>query len=1383
MGWFSSFVGGVVGFLVGGPVGAVIGAGIGATKVGEKAVNAVMDFVLQPFMPNIDMPTGEAAAQREQGVLIQRQGSTNAIPVIYGYRKVAGAVSFAETGSSNNKYLYVAYVFSEGVIEGLREVYIDDWLLPVDQVGQLNAGQLVTVNSDRYKDRVQLRFYPGVYFSNPRNSTVGSTVKGDIFADAPSFTNEMVYNGLCVLFARYEWREIKTQADADSNPFSGSIPDVQVALLGKRVTSLLTNDAENSSYDTLQNNTALTRYSTNPAEILLDYLRNPRYGKGLENTDIDFTSFKIAARKCNQTVAYLSSTSAITGPILTLNMVVNTDSSIMTNVKTMLQNSRGYMPYVQGKYKLKIEDAGNDTDILSGAATIVQTFTKDDIVSDVTYMGIDRSSKYNVVSVTYVDPDQKFSNQTVVYPETEAERQIYIDRDGGRENKYDVTLGGITNYAIAKDFARLIFNKQRRQESCVFTATSKALELEPGDCIRIQSNLLNFGTDPWRIISLKVNNDMTVDLGCVRNPDDIYPYTRVGEEDVVLPTYIPKGSIIYFPSSDNQSPLGLVPPTYAVFPPSTTPIVTNPAPTNPDGVGGGGVGGGSPGGETAGPITATPTTPTPPSNVTPVAPPPPPPFAAALKLKSSRAVSLGTGNFNFNLVFTQPADGLYSYSIVWWRYNRFSPWTEVRLDTLPGAGGDIPWTLNNLGYGQYDYYVRSFATDGRSSNQVLVGQIAFPQNVADLNPSLSGIATAQQTQVSEGWILPASQVAAQPRYDDNIDFIEIRPKLNAGVPYATRRMRVVLNQNTNTYANTPNLLISGVRVYYRYTTDTFYNYEDYKFSTVSNYAPGAQVSFDLAGDFGASGAGLTNYTFVVRLLYVDGTTAQKQMGPATANIEQFIGLYDFVALGTGSTVAARITSQAIPAGFSLKTVDEDPNKAYASGAAIIPNIRDIRANNTLPVLQWQFNPPTNTKWRGYKIRYRPVVPGTNQAFTELDTGFALNTTSGFLDYTINGGAFKLNTFYDWVVTAQYYDTATATVKDATTSMVCRASITAGLGTQYNVAPGILNTIMAFTQQETTTALNTLRTTFPALPTPDPKSWIKRQAQAYDPAKIGRLQLSGAYGSQADVARAAAGTSFNLATYYEFKFQMPNDTFDQLIIYRRVFSKTGDARTSVGTTAKYYELGVWEKIAINRALITKGSDGLYTVYVRGPISPDAFDINYQRTGYGTSTLLKRQYGAGSYPDAATTGKLTGVYPYYGAGNTDWASGTPTRWCEFLFSIRDAGVDSTKALRLRDFYATSSGTAFQPNVDGFLTGNVSKLDIVTLSDFNGYEAGYQRNLNEAITTYVNSQYLQFGIQETNGSAFFNPNYVKTPNSTQFGIAPNIFIIAPVNGDPVY
>jgi hypothetical protein len=323
--------------------------------------------------------------------------------------------------------------------------------------------------------------------------------------------------------------------------------------------------------------------------------------------------------------------------------------------------------------------------------------------------------------------------QQVVYPETEEERQIYIDKDGGRENKLDATFPTLTNYAMAKDMARLLFNKSRRQETCSLTISSEGLELEPGDNIRIQSNVLNFGTDPWRVISIKINDNMTVDIACVRNPDDIYPYTRVGEEDIVLAVYVPKGSIIYYPSSNNQPLIGLVPPTRALYPDDFAPNPTNPGGTNPDGADGGGVGGGSGGdGGGSGDTVNDPAT----------DPPPPPPFEAVVVLKRSFATDLRNGNFMINLVFTQPADGLYSYNIIWWRVNRYSPWIEARKDEKPGPGGEITLTFGPLPPGDFQFYVRAYATDGRASTKVTQGTASIRANSIELNPSLTGIATA-----------------------------------------------------------------------------------------------------------------------------------------------------------------------------------------------------------------------------------------------------------------------------------------------------------------------------------------------------------------------------------------------------------------------------------------------------------------------------------------------------------------------------------------------------------------------------------------------------------------------------------------------------------------
>ena len=1359
MGWFSSLVGGVVGFFIGGPVGAVIGAGIGATKVGEKIVNTVLDFVTQPFMPNMPDVGGGNEADRQQGVLIQRTGSTINIPIVYGYRKTGGAVTFAETGSANNKYLYVAYVFSEGLVEGLREVFIDDWLLPVDQVGQLNAGQLVTVNADRYKDRVQLRWFPGVYYTNPRTSTVGSTVKSDIFSESPSFTSDMNYNGLAVLFARYEWKDIKTQADSDNNPFSGNVPEVQVAMLGKRVASLLTDITETVNYD--QN---AVRYSTNPAECLLDYLRNPRYGKGLINTDIDYTTFKASARKCNQTVTYVAS--GIQGPILTMNIVVDTAATLMSNTKTLLQNFRAYMPYVQGKYKLRIEDAGNESDILSGSATIVQTFTKDDIVSDITFNSIERSAKYNVVSVTYVDPDQKFSNQTVVYPETEAERQTYIDLDGGRENKYDVTYGGITNYAIAKDFARLVFNKQRRQESCIFTATSKALELEPGDCIRIQSNILNFGTDPWRIVSFKVNNDMTVDLGCVRNPDDIYPYVRVGEEDFVLPTYIPKGSIIYFPSSDNRIPLGLVPPTFAVFPPSTeiiTPLPTNPTPTNPEAPGGGGVGGGAPNGETAGPVTVTPTVPVPPVNVVPTPPPPTPAFSAVLKLKNSRAVAQSSGGFYYYLTFTQPTDAVYSYAILWYRENIYAPWVEIKNETRPGSGGDIPFTIGPRPAGNYEFYVRAFAANGDGSTFVSQGNISVPPNAAEQNQNLTGIAGANIAGPFTGWTLPASQVPASARYDDDVDLLEIRPKLVAGAIQNPRRMSVTINQITNTVSRVTNYNIDGVRIYYKYSADTYYSFEDFKFETLSpSYYPGKSVTFDLAGDFGLAGTtNIQNYDFIVRLIYKDGKSALKQLGSARGPVEQFIGSNNFISVGTGAAAAARVSSLDIPIGSTIPTTDQDPNKTYASGADLLPNIFSIKANPSTSTITWQFNYPTTnvTKFRGYKLRFREVIPGSQAAFTTVDIGAVPDASSGRIIYTLNSSQYQHGKTYEWAVTSQYSNAGVVT--DCTNTLYTKGYlIPFGDYTDNHYDRFGFATIL------TTVALGNLVTAFAAVPVIVAKSWTKIQPRLEVITGDGITENTlYANAGSADIYKT--GNNYYINRYYKLRFSAPSSGYNQLVIYRRVYDTVGAQRSTATQQARYFGLGAWEKTVIT--LPTADADGFRTVHVRGPIDPNLFSRNYEVVA--GETLFQTYYGSsGSYPGGGG-GQVIDIFPYYGAGNTD-PNSTSGRWVEYLFVLANSGTEQTKALRLRDFYAFTRGSSYKTEVEGFGVSNVTNNQIVNTTDYNTFTNGYKRNINEALVN-ASSGNIANAKLHVGTYPFYPTGRAGTPNQTVAQGTVNIFL----------
>ena len=838
-------------------VNAVVNVVSAVVNAVVNVVSAVVNFVASPFMGLMgglgDVPSGAAESQRQDGVLIQKQGSTTNIPVVYGYRQVAGTVIFAETGSSNNQYLWVAYVFSEGPVEGINEVWLDDNQLSTTVVQQLNNGQIVDVPDAKYSGRVRYQWFPGTYYTTPSDSTIGVN---SICKDAPSWVNTMVYNGCAVLFARYQWLAITTQAQADANPFSGSIPAVKLSILGRKVASLRstgfdgnnipTGKVGSENYD-YQGTGYTERYSTNPAEILLDYLRNPRYGKGLKNTDIDWDSFYTAAAKCNQNIPY---SSVITGPCLTLNHVLDTNATLFSNTKALLQNFRGYLPYIQGKYKLKIEDAGNPTNILSGAATIYHTFDKDNIVGDIQYTAIDKSSKYNHVAVSWVDPDNKWSVQQTVFPADETTRQTYITQDGGRENNLEMIMSGITNSQIAQDMARLLFNKSRYQESCSFKASAEAMELEPGDNVYIRGNILTFGTTPWRIVSLKINSDYTCDIACVRNPDFIYPYVQANTPDYVAAPYIPTGATIKAPILGTTAPVGLYPPSRAGLPPGSTYPSTD-----------GGVGG----------STST-------QNLIPLDPTQP---AQLTALRDYVTINNATYTYNtagdtvyVDISFRQPTNAQYSSLLVWYKPTSVleTIWKQVEITDRPGAGNTITYRLGPMiassEFPTYDIRTRVKYATGEVSSIVDTSQLATGSGTAQNDP------TDTQYIVGVGWTVPTVGIVG--RRDDVFGVLKtINQQTQAQIQGGATSLPDVITYRQSLTGYPINKDIIGAKWYYRPIGTTYF--EEYEEIFDATYVPGASYSKAFIQDWmrGNLTDG-TDWDIIVRVKYNDNTYSSKQ---------------------------------------------------------------------------------------------------------------------------------------------------------------------------------------------------------------------------------------------------------------------------------------------------------------------------------------------------------------------------------------------------------------------------------------------------------------------------------------------------------------------------
>ena len=1156
----------------------IVNAVKGVVKAVGKVVSAVINFVTQPFMGLLGnmggIPDSASEADRQQGVLISAPaGGDMSIPVIYGLRQVGGKSIFFETGSTNNQYLWVCYVLSEGPVEGIYDIAIDDEdVTTPGLISRLNAGEIVAVDKSgsRYTTRTTFQFWRGTLVGSNQKTEIPTAVADHLMIQAPSWKRTNILNGVACIFAKYEWKQINTQADSDNNPFGGNIPQLKVTVLGRRVASLLTTSNQSTvNYGDFSNG-YIERYSTNPAECLLDYLRNPYYGKGLSNDEIDWDSFQKAAGKFNQTVTYVT---GVTGPILTCNCVLDTGSTIMSNVKTMLQGCRSYLPYLKGKYKLKVEDAGNPTDILSGVATVVQVFDKDSIVGDINYQGIDRSAKYTAVEVTYVSPADKWANQTITYPVTEAERIAYRNQDGGRENSGSFTFPTIINYAMAYDMARLIFNKSRVQQSLSFKAPLQAMELEPGDNININSTLIDFYDEedpgnsvPWRVISLRLGGDYTYDVDCVRNPDYIYPHARAGERDIVIPPYIPRGASIYYPGAITD--IGLVPPGTSHWQEGQQPGdedqggFPNPEPTDPtDSNEGGGVGDpGYPGAPPAPPVV-----------------PSPPPYTDYIQIDRVEYTVINN-LVTATITFRQPNNPNYAGVDFWFKRN-ISTETTYGTDssrTAPGANGIITHSVRNLIKSNIPYILISRVSYGNNNSSTIVTR-------TELNVS-GAVSTENPEDFEEtagaGWTLPTQP---EPNPGDVI-FSQLSAVPNLGSPPDDiRRLEFTMTQDINNPSGFQRG-VGGVMIYYKLSSDTYWKTSRSNFG--GGYFPGQPITFTPNLDLGIGNPSpddaSDNFDFIFRLTYNnenpirESSNQWRYMGVDVSNLTSANPFESVTKIYEDSSEYNFITEENAPPGEVVGT------RNITFGVA---SIGWVNQTGYPGVLVFNINPPAvadRVNWYGVKIRYRLIPPGGGAAsnFDELQISKS--------DMQVDAGVWQLRLpltpFNDYQIIL------TPEVRYAGSRTESYQSWY-GQGKFDTSYIGNMQNLFQFNLIDTAQISEIQNTPFPQV---DPivvirPNWVKK-------------------------ITSGSGSYTALFKYYEVEY---NASHISGLTGVRVYRRANSGLDRDGTQqARHYGLGRWEYIDIvpgtNAEILPNGN---VLVNLRFPISITEFSSNYTTANIG------------------------------------------------------------------------------------------------------------------------------------------------------------------------
>ena len=432
------------------------------------------------FLTGVDFDDQQQAA----GVLVNKQSNIEPIPVVYGRRKVGGVRAFISTGGGKkNEFLYIALVLSEGEIDAIEEIYINDTLHTDAKYSGLISVDTTRLGAD--------------------DQTYSPLLSG---ADSTWGANHRL-RGVAYLAIRLKY---------DQDVFGG-IPDIQCVVRGRKV------------YDP---RSELTAFSTNPALCLRDYLINERYGKGLSASLIDDAAFSSAANTLDTLVASYSGGG--NQKLIECNAVIDTGKKLFDNVKILLQGMRGLMPYSNGIYSLLIDKDETSTFSLNPS----------NITSSIQVSSSGKDKKYNKVTVKYINPEANWQDDAAIYPEAgSAEETLFLAQDNGEELAREVTMNTVTNPYSAKDLARIICLASRENTlTTTITATSEALAIAVGDVVTLEHPSLgwdNGSEKSFRVVSMQLMDDGEVKLTLQEYTASIYPWVTGSEAIAASETSLP----------------------------------------------------------------------------------------------------------------------------------------------------------------------------------------------------------------------------------------------------------------------------------------------------------------------------------------------------------------------------------------------------------------------------------------------------------------------------------------------------------------------------------------------------------------------------------------------------------------------------------------------------------------------------------------------------------------------------------------------------------------------------------------------------------------------------------------------------------------------------
>lgn len=445
------------------------------------------------------------------GALVNTRSAEEVLPVLYGRHRIGGNQVYVHATGENNKFLHIIQTISEGPIEGIEQVYLDD--KPASEYGSL----------------VYYEFFNGA-----GNQGICTTLQG-VDPDWDDYLRWTSY-----LYIRLEYNAEK---------FTG-LPKITVVGKGRRL------------YDPRN---GITAYSDNPALVVYDWLTSKRYGLGLDTSLVDTSSIIDAANWFeSQTVPF-----TFNGVIGQRQAFLDNLTDILVNCRSDIIWSEGKYKLLVRKYDTPVMSLTEDDIIADSFNLSVPGLADTPNRVIVKYPDESQTEYDNWVAQSYYSVGDKVSPTTAngFYFEcidagttgsTEpawvkkykqdtndgsaiwrawpadlgwaGKDQVIEDPDAvllydNEERDLELNLIGTTNAEQANLLGIYNLERSRLNKAYNFIAHPRCLALDPGDMIQVTHSLVGWENRVVRVVDIKLSQDGVVGLTVLEEDEALYDDT------------------------------------------------------------------------------------------------------------------------------------------------------------------------------------------------------------------------------------------------------------------------------------------------------------------------------------------------------------------------------------------------------------------------------------------------------------------------------------------------------------------------------------------------------------------------------------------------------------------------------------------------------------------------------------------------------------------------------------------------------------------------------------------------------------------------------------------------------------------------------------------